>query len=85
MNAIPSIYRTARGEQLATQLAEHIVETEPFQNWDECINEIREKICSIGDKKLGAPVSTIVRAEDLQHILIKNKNSRYRVRIKEEI
>ena len=76
-------YTTARGEQLALELAKHIVETEHVQNWDECLNDVREKVCRIGDKKLGAPVSALVRAEEMNHLIQKSKSSRYRVNVRE--
>ncbi len=78
-------FKTARGEQLALELAKHIVETEHVQNWDECLDDIREKVCRLGDKKLGAPISALVRAEEMNHLIKKVKQSRYRVNIREVI
>jgi len=74
-------FTTARGEQLASEIAKHIVETEHVQNWDECLNDIREKVCRMGDKKTGVPISAFVRAEEMNHLIQKSKKSRYRVTV----
>jgi hypothetical protein len=78
-------FSTTTGRILAELLVTHIARTEPLQNWDECIEEVHERLCHIGDKKLNMPFSAILTAEVKEKLKRKMANGRYHVAIKEEM
>ena len=80
-----SVFSTKMGKRLTEVLVSHIARTEPFQNWDECLDEIRESLCRLGDKGYGLPVSTFIRAEEMNRLKKRVDCSRYAISIQEGI
>lgn len=79
-----SVFSTKAGHSLASELVAHIARTEPFQNWDECIDEIRFKLCCLADTGHGLPASALFLAEDALKIKKRVKSMRYIVKIRGE-
>ena len=79
-----SHFSTAEGKELAQKLAEHIARTEVFQNWDECIDDLREMLCTLADKKHGIAVSALLRAEDLNRLEMRFIKGRYKVAVQRD-
>jgi len=80
-----SAFSTKAGQAIADLLVNHIARTEPLQNWDECLEEIHDKLCQVGDKKLNIPYSAIFTAEVQAKLSNKVTNSRYNVLIQEAV
>lgn len=78
-----SPFSTSRGKMLADQLVKEIGKSEAFQNIDECIDYIREELCSYSDDKAGAPVSAFLKAEDLNRLSSSMTSNRYKIEIME--
>lgn len=80
-----SAFSTSTGKVIADLLVSHIARTEPLQNWDECIEEVHDKLCQLADKKLKMPYSAILTAEVKAKLHKKVTNSRYRITIQEAV
>lgn len=77
-----SVFSTKTGRALASELVAHIARTEPFQNQDECIDEIRGKLCLMADTGYGVPVSALFLAEDQCKLKKRRKTMRYQIHVK---
>lgn len=76
-------FRSIAGRQLAEMLARYIVKNEPTANRDECIDEFRELVCEFSDETAKAPVSALIKAEDLHRLKKRAKEQRYLIHVQE--
>lgn len=74
-------FSTSKGKLLAEQLIREVCKNEPIQNYDECIDYVRQGLCNQSDKKAGAPVSALIMAEDFYRLNAQMSEKRYKVSI----
>lgn len=79
-----SAFSTKLGYGLARILADELIQKEPIENLDECIDEFREMICDSADEKLNACISAIIRGEDVHNATTKIRTQRYYVSIQSD-
>lgn len=79
-------FSNPEGRELARKLAEYLVNNEEFQNIDECLDEIRQEVNTILNKRTGAEVSLFLDAELVEHIKLGYiQPNRYKVKITDKL
>lgn len=77
-------FSSKMGEIIANLLIQHLVRTEPVENWDECIADLLDKLSMIVNKMMQCPVEAFFLAEVEKKIMDRVKQHRYSVSIQEE-
>lgn len=74
-------FSTSKGKMLADKLVREIGQNEPYENYDEVIDYVREELCSYSDNKAKAPISAFIRAEDERRLRERQIGNRYNITI----
>lgn len=76
-----SAFSTKLGYGLARILADELIQKEPIENLDECIDEFLEMVYGSADTQTKACISAIINSEVLYKITNKIRTHRYQVSI----
>lgn len=79
-----SAFKTKAGLVISEILIDHIVRTEPFQRWDECLQEIWDKLARRKREETGIAADALLLAELRNDLDIEIAKCRYNVSINDE-